>query len=87
MSNEERRAALELWLEERRISRQRLADALGVSGSFVRVMLQRDTIPAKRHRQLVLLGIPEELLPPVFEGKPGRPRSFPALLATQGITS
>lgn len=75
MSNEERLAALMLWLEEREISYQALADVMGVSRPFIQKMLHRDTIPAKRHKQLVALGIPEELLPSVFTGLYGRPPS------------
>ncbi len=75
MSNEERQAALMLWLEERQISYQALADVIGVSRPFIQKMLNHDTIPAKRHKQLVALGIPEELLPPPFTGVYGRPRS------------
>lgn len=75
MSNEERQAALALWLEERHITAQALADAMGVSRVFVTKMLSRETIPEKRHRQMVALGLPEELLPPIFKGPFGRPRS------------
>ena len=77
MSNEERQAALTLWLEEQRITLQALSDAMGVSRAFVSVMLRRETIPAKRHKQLVTLGLPEELLPTPFAGPMGRPRSLP----------
>lgn len=91
MSNEERNAALTLWLEERKISLQVLADAMGVSRPFVSVMLRRDTIPAKRHRQLVLLGLPADLLPQVFDGPTGRPRTAAlpvhSCLAGQAVTS
>lgn len=86
MSSEERQAALTLWLEERKITFQALADAMGVTRPFVRVMLQRETIPAKRHKQLVTLGVPEDLLPKPFTGSMGRPRSapiFPGMLVGQ----
>lgn len=87
MSNEERQAALTLWLEERKVTFQALADAMGVSRPFVKVMLlDRETIPAKRRKQLVTLGLPEELLPPAYTGPMGRPRStpiFPGIMATQ----
>ncbi len=86
MSNEERQAALTLWLEERQITFQALADAMGVSRPFVTAMLNRDTIPAKRHKQLVALGIPEELLPPVFTGAYGRPRA-PRFFGTLPVTT
>lgn len=79
MSNEERQAALTLWLEERRITMQALADAIGVSRPFVGTMLRRDTIPLKRHKQLLALGLPEELLPPPYMGPLGRPSSSPLL--------
>lgn len=89
MSNDERRAALKLWLEERRVTWKALADAMGVSPVFVRVMLmERDTIPARRHKQMLTLGIPEELLPAPFAGAFGRPKrpleglEMPAPLST-----
>ena len=71
---EERRCALQLWMEERRWTAQWLADAMGVSRQFVKTMLGRETMPAKRHKQLMCLGVPEELLPPVYSGPMGRPR-------------
>lgn len=75
MSNEERRAELALWMEERRITVAALPEAMGVTHVFVSKMLQRDTIPAKRRKQMIALGFPEELLPPAFAGPFGRPRS------------
>lgn len=73
MSNQERMAALTLWMEENGVSKQSLSDAMGVSWTFVNVALKRETIPAKRHKQFVALGIPEHLLPPIFIGPFGRP--------------
>lgn len=87
MSNEERQAALSLWLEERKITMQALATAMGVSRPFVSVMLQRDTIPLKRHTQLVTLGLPQELLPPPYTGPQGRPRSTPLFPLVTGQDS
>ena len=84
MSNEERQAALMLWLEENGVTLQAIAEAMGVSRAFVSVMLRRETVPAKRRRQLIVLGLPEELLPPAFEGSMGRPRAprfLPGLVA------
>ena len=75
MSNEERRAELALWMEERKITMSALSEAMGVTHAFVGKMLQRDTIPAKRRRQMIALGFPEDLLPPAFAGPFGRPRS------------
>lgn len=72
-TSEARRCALQLWMEERRWTAQWLADAMGVSRQFVKAMLERDTMPAKRHKQMVRLGVPEELLPPVYTGPMGRP--------------
>lgn len=90
MSNEERQAALTLWLEERHITMQAIADAMGVSRPFVRTMLlRRETIPLKRHKQLLALGLPEELLPPPYTGPLGRPCSpplLPALREQQSLT-
>lgn len=84
MSNEERRADLKLWMEERHISNQALADVLGVSRPFVCKMLSRDTIPAKRHKQMLMLGFPEELLPvPYQEPRP----YFPGLAANTALAN
>lgn len=78
MSKEERQAELKLWMEERHITNQSLADVLGVSRAFVWKMLSRDTMPAKRHKQMLLLGFPDELLPaPYQEPKP----FFPSIMA------
>lgn len=72
---EERRCIeLELWLEERRLSYQLLADAAGVSRQFISLMLSRETMPDKRYRQMLLFGIPDHLLPRPFSGAFGRPR-------------
>lgn len=73
MSNSERKATLALWLEENGVCKQKLADAMGVSRVFVATALERDSMPEKRHKQFVALGIPEHLLPPVFIGPFGRP--------------
>ena len=74
MSNEKRQAELALWMEERHITIQSLADALGVSRPFVSAMLNRETIPAKRHKQMLTLGFPGELLPePLFKPRPHFP--------------
>lgn len=82
MSNTERHVSLLLWMEERQIYHTRLAVLLGVSDTFARVMLKRDTIPVKRHRQLVALGIPHELLPKPITPVMGRPRKDIPVLPT-----
>lgn len=84
MSNEERQAALILWMEERHISIQALAEALGVSRPFASVMLNRETIPAKRHKQMLRLGFPPELLPPPYH----KPEPFfPGLMGQETTAS
>lgn len=70
----ERLAALYLWMEENDCSLPRLAVMAGVSEVFMRVLLRRETIPVKRHTQLVALGMPEELLPTPIQPVMGRPR-------------
>ena len=65
---------LQLWMEERKLTYQTLADAAGVSRQFMAAMLARDTMPDKRHRQLLLYGVPADLLPQPFTGAFGRPR-------------
>lgn len=84
MSNEERQAGLKLWMEERHITNQALADVLGVSRPFVCKMLSRETIPARRHKQMVSLGFPAELLPePYQEPKP----YFPGLVSKPSLAN
>lgn len=72
MSNEQRIEELKLWMEERMISTY-ASDLMGVSQTFVTLMLKRETIPEKRHRQLIAIGFPERLIPPAFLGPKGRP--------------
>ena len=73
MSNEQRIEELKLWMEERKISTYALAELMGVSQAFVYLMLKRENIPEKRHRQLIAIGFPERLIPPAFLGPKGRP--------------
>ena len=82
-SEAERHADLKIWLEERQITLQYLADLMGVSRTFVSVMLHRETMPPKRHKQLIALGVPEELLPKPFTGAHGRPCASPLLHPVQ----
>lgn len=70
----ERCAQLRLWLEENSLTPPKLAEMAGVSDVFMRVLLGRDTMPCKRHRQLVALGVPAELLPESITPVMGRPR-------------
>ena len=77
----DRKTALDLWLEERGWSYQWLADVMGVSRPLVSIMFCADTIPSKRHKQLISLGIPSTLIPPVYNGpmgRPGRKRILPS---------
>lgn len=70
----ERCAELRLWMEENGVTPPKLAKMAGVSDVFMRVLLRRDTMPIKRHHQLVALGVPEELLPEPIAPVMGRPR-------------
>lgn len=75
-TDSERLAGLRIWMEESGMTPPRLADIAGVSPTFMRVLLRRETMPMKRHRQLVAIGVPEECLPPPIEPSIGRPRKI-----------
>ena len=65
LTTEEREAEFSFWLEQHKITNQRLAKILGVSEQFVRIMSRSETIPQKRRDQLIALGVPEKCIQPV----------------------
>lgn len=64
-----RQQRLNAWLVERGITRQQLAQATGLSVSFIGKVFSGQKTPKKRIDQLINLGIPAELLP-----EPGTPK-------------
>lgn len=86
MATENRYDRLLDWLDEHNISADDLGEKLGMSGSGARRLCNAETIPVERHRDLVRLGIPEELLPVGRDRRRGRPKRtpiFPGLAADQ----
>lgn len=76
----------------RKASLPQLAVTAGVSEVFTRVPPRRETVPVKRHAQLVAPGMPEKLLPAPAQPVMGRPRkpllALPcAQMASSGATS
>ena len=69
----DRQAALNAWLQLHRLSKTGLAARLGVHPSMISRIVSGQRAPARRIRQLVELGVPEDLLPePTSRGR-GRP--------------
>ena len=58
-----RQQRLNAWLVERGITRQQLAEATGLSASFIGKVFSGQKTPKKRIDQLVSMGIPADLLP------------------------
>ena len=80
MLNADRAAALRTWMDERDMTIRYVAEQLGVSMTLARRYLMLwETVPTHWHRQLVLLGIPPELLPRAENKKRGPSRKIPVL--------
>lgn len=71
-----RQERLLIWLRRAGITNVDIARKIGVSSSMsVTRWFNAESIPTRRHRQLVDFGIPAELLPPALDITPGpRPR-------------
>lgn len=69
-----RQEALLIWLRRRGLQQRDIARRLGIGQNTVSRWLAADTIPSWRHRQLVSLGIPAELLPAPLDIAPGPKR-------------
>lgn len=71
-----RQEALLLWMRRTSQTYVRLAGEMGLTGNAVSKLLSQETMPTHRHRQLLDLGVPEELLPQPMDIKPGpKPRT------------
>ena len=71
-----RQERLLIWLRRAGITHVDIAKKVGVSSSMsVARWFNAESIPTRRHRQLVDFGIPAELLPPALDINPGpRPK-------------
>lgn len=63
-----------VWLKKNGIRQIDIARALNVGGNAVLRWMRAETIPVRRHEQLVKLGIPADLLPPPLDITPGPKR-------------
>ncbi|MBQ3060101.1 MAG: XRE family transcriptional regulator [Desulfovibrio sp.] len=59
-----RQERLFIWMRREGHTNRAVAKALGVGITSITRWIAADTIPTRRHRQLVDFGFPEELLPP-----------------------
>ena len=76
----DRVASLKAWMDEHNVTIRYVAEQLGVSMTLTRrYLVLCETIPTHWHRQLVLLGIPPELLPRAEDKKRGPSRKIPVL--------
>lgn len=70
-----RQEALRLWLSRNGLSFSELGRRLGVTPNSVSKLCDQETMPVRRHAQLLEQGLPAELLPRPLDIKPGpRPR-------------
>ena len=86
MATENRYDHLLVWMDEHGITFSALGEKLSISASGARRLCVSEFIPSERHRQLLDLGFPFELLPLSRDRKRGRaPRTpiFPGMLAGQ----
>jgi len=65
------------WFSERDITLSNVAEKLGLTAAAVRAALQSETMRPIHHVRLVELGVPQDLLPPPVEKKPGRQPRVP----------
>lgn len=74
-----RQERLRLWLRKQGLSAAAIARKLDLTTGLICRQLSAETIPTRRHAELVALGLPVALLPQPVDLKPGpRPRqSFP----------
>ncbi len=83
MATENRYDHLLAWMDKHGITFSALGEQLSISASGARRLCVSEFIPSKRHRQLLDLGFPLELLPLSRDRKRGRtPRTpvFPGKL-------
>lgn len=69
-----RQDRLLIWLRRNGISQTDIARALDVGKVAVSRWMRVETLPVRRHQQLVKFGIPEDLLPTPLDITPGPKR-------------
>lgn len=84
--NEPRTVRLRRWMSAYSVTYRWLGEQIGISGQAVRYFLTGETIPIERHRQLVELGVPVDLLPVALDVPSGPHRKIPTFpgLSAQG---
>ena len=65
---------LSIWLKRQSLTQADIAIALEVGEASVARWMKADSIPVRRHGQLVKLGIPVEFLPDPLDITPGPKR-------------
>lgn len=67
---------LQVWMTRNGQTFRSLGREIDMSGSCLGRLLRGESMPSWRHRQLLDLGVPEALLPPALDIKPGpKPRA------------
>lgn len=71
----ERKEKMFEWMMANDLTYKKISALIGVSPTFASVMFTRPSIPTRRHRQLVEVGVPPEIIPPAKDIPPGpRPK-------------
>lgn len=71
-----RQERLHLWMRRLGHTYKAWGRTVGVSGHALSKLCGQETMPVRRHEQLMELGVPRELLPSPFDQKPGpKPRA------------
>lgn len=72
-----RQEALRVWMGRNGTTFTSMGGSLGISANAVSKLCDNETMPTHRHRQLLELGVPEDLLPQAVDIKPGpKPRTM-----------
>jgi len=73
-----RQELLKAWMDRDKKSRsfRKFASRMGITGVSLGRLCAGETIPTERHRKLVELGVPTDLLPRPEDLRPGRPRKL-----------
>lgn len=66
-----RQESLRLWMDRTGSTFRAWGRLVGISGHALSTLCKQETMPTRRHAQLLALGVPEELLPKPFDHKPG----------------
>lgn len=61
---QERKEKVFAWMRANGLTYERIGERLGVTGTGVSRMFTKPSIPTRRYRQLLDVGVPRHLLPP-----------------------